>query len=830
MAAKSSTSGLVVSAPGEMGARIREHDWARTSLGPSSQWPAALRCALDICIHSMLPTAIYWGPDLVLLYNDAWSVIPSDKHPWALGRPAREVWSDIWHIVGPQLARVIEHGEGVAVYDHLLPMMRGGIARETYWNYSFTPIRDETGRVLGIFNQGHETTEKFLAERVRESELVRFRALFEQAPSPVALLRGPQHVYAMANAAYLRLIGRRADVIGKPASEVIPEIIVEQGFGEVLDSVYRTGEAYVRTGARVIFRAEPGDAGQERVLDFIFQPVRNSNGKISGVLIQIIDVTERVRAEDDLRKLNEQLEALIAERTAALSQAVSALESLVQRMRTTLQTSFIYQGYLSPEGTVLESNAELLAGIDVTIEDVVGKPFWDAPWFTSTPGASNMVKHALAKVARGEGMRRRIELDLPGGRRTFDFSLRPVKDEHGRVIGIVPEAVDLTPLLQAEERLRQSQKMEAVGQLTGGIAHDFNNLLTGIMGALDMMQKRLAEQRYGKVDEYAKAVLASANRAAALTHRLLAFARRQPLDPRPVAANALIGGMEDMLRRTLGENIQLDVRATAGLWLTRCDANQLESALLNLVINARDAMPHGGRIIIETSNVEIGASDTVTLDSGEYVCIAVKDTGTGMPQSVIEKAIDPFFTTKPLGQGTGLGLSMAYGFVRQSGGDIAIASIVGEGTVVRLYLPRFVGEADRSVPDGADTGSYRLLGDRTALVVEDEVVVRQLVVDVLSDLGWHVLEAADGAQGLRVLLSDERIDLLITDVGLPQLGGRQMVNLARQERPKLRTLFITGYAETDTAVEVLAPREQLMLKPFAMETLAQRVRELMAGS
>ena len=834
LAAESKTSTFVLSAHGEMAARVRALDAAGTPLGPSSTWPPALRVALDICLNSTFPTAIYWGQDLILLYNDAWRAIPAEKHPWAFGRPAREVWSDIWHIVGPQLASVMQRGEGVALYDQMLPMLRGGAVCETYWDYSFTPIRDEHGAVLGVLNQGHETTGRVLSQRNRETELARFQALFEQAPIPTALLQGPEHVYAMANEAYLRLIGRR-DILHKPVVEALPEII-EQGFGDVLDRAYRKGESYVARATPIMLRRDPMQPEEERVLDFVVQPLKDAAGGVIGVFVQAMDVTERARAEaalraseHNLRKLNEHLETLVADRTSELSDAIKTLQALVNRMRTTLQTSFIFQGYVDPTGKLLEANAESLAAIEAQAEDVIGRYFWDTPWFTATPGMPAAVRQALMRVVRGEAFRSRVDIVLPGGVRTFDFSMRPVKDEQGEVIGIVAEAVDLTRLMQAEERLRQSQKMEAIGQLTGGIAHDFNNLLTGIIGSLDMMQRRVAQGHYDRLETYAKAALASANRAAALTHRLLAFARRQPLDPKPVDANALIGEMQDMLRRTLGERIRLNVLAAGALWLTRCDPNQLDSAILNLAINARDAMPNGGTITIETSNVEVRESDEVQVSPGEYVCIRVQDTGSGMSADVIAKAFDPFFTTKPLGQGTGLGLSMTYGFVRQSGGDITIKSTVGEGTDIRLYLPRFTGEPVRAEPSGAETGRYRTLGHRTVLVVEDDEVVRRLIVEMLAELGFAVIEARDGEAGLEALLSDRRIDLLITDVGLPKLNGRRMVELAKEHRPRLRTLYITGYAQADATMEDLGPRAALVTKPFPMEVLAQRIQEMMSS-
>jgi len=382
----------------------------------------------------------------------------------------------------------------------------------------------------------------------------------------------------------------------------------------------------------------------------------------------------------------------------------------------------------------------------------------------------------------------------------------------------------------AEEALRQSQKMEAVGQLTGGIAHDFNNLLTGIIGSLDLLQVRLRQGRTTEIDRYVAAAQGASKRAAALTHRLLAFSRRQTLDPKQTDVNRLVIGMEELIRRTVGPQIAVEVVTAGGLWSTLIDSSQLENALLNLCINARDAMPEGGRITIETANkwLDERAAKDRDLPPGQYLSLCVTDNGTGMTPDVIARAFDPFFTTKPIGQGTGLGLSMVYGFVRQSGGQVRIYSEVGHGTTMCLYLPRHYGDSAETVATTAPATSAHARSGKTVLVVDDEPSVRMLVTEVLEELGYIPVEASDGPAGLRMLQSDMRVDLLVTDVGLPGgINGRQLADAARTTRPDLKVLFITGYAENAIIGNGhLAPNMGVLTKPFVMETLARRIIEM----
>ncbi|WP_289923559.1 ATP-binding protein [Pseudomonas sp. WAC2] len=385
-------------------------------------------------------------------------------------------------------------------------------------------------------------------------------------------------------------------------------------------------------------------------------------------------------------------------------------------------------------------------------------------------------------------------------------------------------------LNRAEELLRHSQKMEAVGQLTGGIAHDFNNLLTGISGSLEMIQMRVAQGRATDIDRYITAAQTAANRAASLTHRLLAFSRRQTLDPKPTQANTLIESMQDLIDRTVGPEITVTTSLSSDLWSTLCDPNQLESALLNLCINARDAMPDGGQLTIRTANIWVDERDAHEQDmlSGQYVAIAVMDTGIGMTPDIVARAFDPFFTTKPIGMGTGLGLSMIYGFAKQSGGQARIYSEAGKGTTVWIYLPRHLEESKPEPQQTELMRAPRASTGETVLVVDDEPMVRLLITEVLEELGYAAIEAADGASGLKILLSDMHLDLLISDVGLPGgMNGRQMADAARQARPDLKILFITGYAENAAVGNGnLEAGMHVMTKPFPMELLASRIKEI----
>ncbi len=493
---------------------------------------------------------------------------------------------------------------------------------------------------------------------------------------------------------------------------------------------------------------------------------------------------------------------------------------------------------LDPAGHVKSWNpgAGRLKGYEA--EEIVGRHF--SQFYIPEDAAAGEPQRALdtaAREGRFENQGWRIRKD--GTRFLANVVVDPVRAPDGVLIGFAKITRDVTEweqnqqaLRDAREALFQSHKMEAVGQLTGGIAHDFNNLMTGIGGCLEIINLRLKQGRIAELDRYIDAAQTAINRAATLTHRLLAFSRQQTLSPKAIDVNRLVGGMEELIRRTVGPAVTVAVVGANGLWNTLVDPNQLESALLNLCINARDAMPGGGRLTVETANRLFDDRTATSHDMlpGQYISLSVSDNGTGMTPDVVRRAFDPFFTTKPAGHGTGLGLSMISGFAQQSNGQARIYSEIGQGSTVTIYLPRHSGEADpEEVATEADETSRALPGE-TVLVVDDDMTVRMLISEVLADMGYATIEVTEAAAGLKVLKSDTHIDLLVSDIGLPgAVNGTQMVEEARKSRPFLKVLFITGFAENAAIANgVLEPGTKVLTKPFALKRLALRIREMIS--
>jgi PAS domain S-box-containing protein len=568
----------------------------------------------------------------------------------------------------------------------------------------------------------------------------------------------------------------------------------------------------------------------------------------------IVELTDRIRdLELRLAESEETLEAIRRGDVDALVVSGGAAEHRIYTLESAdrpyqVLIEQIQEGTvtLDLDATVFYCNRRLAEMLHVPQERLIGhsllrylrKDAHDAFVKLLARASGNVVRAELILcTADGEDLPIALSLSLLGANHETPLLCGVLSDltEQKRHLRELSEAndklVDETRQRQGiEEALRQSQKMEAVGQLTGGLAHDFNNLLTGIGASLQIMRTRIAQDRFGDLERYIGLALASTDRAAALTHRLLAFARQQTLDPKKIDVNCLVTGVEELVTATIGPTVQFETRLDSGIGMVRCDPNQLENAVLNLAINARDAMPDGGRLLIETSELTFDTTEAArhSIMPGRYVCIAVADSGVGMPPEVIARAFDPFFTTKPLGSGTGLGLSMIYGFVMQSGGQVLIDSRPGFGTTVNLYLPCVEGSPDTTTEVALGTKGSSLGRGETVLVVDDEDVIRMLVVEVLEESGYTVVQAEDGPAALRLLEGSDDIRLLVTDVGLPHgMNGRQLADRARIQRPGLKVIFITGFA--DGAAVGSADMEvgmEVMAKPFSMEALAIRVQGL----
>jgi len=718
----------------------------------------------------------------------------------------------------------------------------------------FAPIEVKTRRIAGdvasqdtsliVMEPAPETVSRL--ETQAQVQRLRREALFEAIDDGFCIIEffdgphGPLSDYrhVEANSGYERHTGI-SGIVGKTLRDIEPD--AAQGWLELYGRVLQTGEA---------LRFEREFAAADRYIEVSARRVGPVENRQVSVLFR--DISARKAAEADLRKS----EALARDNVQRVQLALSA-GAILGTWIWTVPTGRVSvdQGLARAFGVADDADLACLpitvlldavhpddrAAVDGAIAACVAQPgHYRQQYRVRGRDGRHCWVEAVGRVETDEnGVATRfpgVLLDLEA-RRAVEAERDRVTEELRRLTDTLEQRVaDRTAeLMQAEEQLRQAYKMEAVGQLTGGLAHDFNNLLAGISGSLEMISSRLAQGRFAEVEKYLAMAQAAGRRAAALTHRLLAFSRRQTLDPRPTSVNDLVDGMADLVQRTVGPSIIVECVGAGGLWTALVDPSQLENALLNLCLNARDAMPEGGRITIETANrwFDARAAGTHEIPPGQYLALCVTDTGVGMAADVVAKAFDPFFTTKPLGQGTGLGLSMIYGFARQSGGHVRIYSEVGRGTTVCIYLPRYYGKGeadnDAQVPVARDDNARPASGQGTVLVVDDEPLVRMLVVTALEDMGHVVLEAEDGARGLHILQSDVAIDLVVTDVGLPGgMNGRQMADAARGKRPDTPVLFITGYAENAIIGNgQLDPGMQVLTKPFAVADLEQRVRAML---
>jgi GAF domain-containing protein/PAS domain-containing protein len=1048
--------GVAVFDGGEMAKLIAEADWSASPAGAPEDWPQSLKTTVGLILPAAAQIVLFWGPQFVAIYNDAYAPTIGEKHPRALGRPACENWAELWDDLEPLLQSVRDTGETVYAKDRPFYIERHGYPETVYFDISYSAVPDEAGEVGGVLCVVSETTERVLSEQRNVADRERLTRMFEQAPTFLALMNGPEHVFEVANPAYRQLVGNR-DVVGKSVREALPEI-AGQGFFDLLDEVYESNEPYVGLDTRVMVERDGGK--QERFVDFVYQPMVDQAGRVTGILVQGSDVTERHIAESLRDTQRRVLELAIQDTT--LEEALSTLIDTVEKHSTAGVLASVL--LMDQDGRHLRHASapslpsaynEAIDGVEigpsvgscgtaafrkepVYVTDIGSDPLWAdfrelalshdlrACWSTPILSGSDRVLGTFAmyykeprqptskdlelvdfvtrsaalvierkqaeQALRDEGHNLEIlnrtgaaiagELDLervvqmvtdagveltgaqfgaffynvvdPAGESYMLYTLSgvprsafekfpmprntkvfaptftgegvvrsdditrdprygqnapyygmpeghlpvvsylavPVTGRQGEVIGglffgheeigrfserherlmegIAAQAaiaidnarlfgaaqheIDqrqkaeqaLTALNEtlesrvseeigrrshAEEALRQTQKMETVGQLSGGIAHDFNNLLQVIHGNLSILERSLPPGSDPKLQRSVTNALSGTERAAALTKRLLAFSRRQALDPRPVDVNRLILDMTELLHRTLGETVVIDTRLSGEVPNALVDANQLENAILNLAINARDAMPGGGRLELCTSSAEldegISAANPEAVP-GRYVAIEVRDTGHGMSEDVRSRAVEPFFSTKEVGQGTGLGLSMVYGFVRQSGGHLVLNSSEGSGTTIVLYLP--CSNAAAQARERGDTSNELPIGrGERVLLCEDDDEVRFFSRETLTELGYEVIEARDATSAIDALIEHGRIDLLFTDVVLP--GGKTGADLARDARklqPGLRVLFTTGYARSALDREQRGEKGvEVLLKPFRVDELAEKIRDML---
>jgi PAS domain S-box-containing protein len=1058
---------------GEMGALMRAHDWTTTSLGPPEAWPHPLRTTVRLLLNTVHPMYIWWGPELLCFYNDSYrQLIGRERHPGSLGRPAREVWEEIWPIIGPQIAVVMAGGGATWQKNALIPITRDGRLENVYWTYSYSPINDESaaagvGGVLVICN---ETTEQVEAARRIADERERLTELFEQTPSFTALLRGPEHRIELANPGFIRLLGQR-EVVGRTLAEALPFAAAERQI-ELLNKVLHSGETLAANGVKFDLRNAADGPTQERHIDFVYQPIKDGAGAVTGILVEGTDVTSRVLTEAALRESEarflevadaapvliwisdvtkkciwfnkpwleftgrsmeqdmgvgwvdgvhpEDIDACVAVYNEAFDRqesyrteyrrrrhdgewrvldatgvprfaggafvgfigscidvtdqraATRALSESEEQLRLATEAAEVglwdldvgngtlywparvkamfgisadvpisvddYYGGLHPDdreatiaayaaardpmkralydveyrtvgkedgvvrwvaskgravfkgdrcvrviGAAIDITArkaaeEKLRGLNESLEQRVAgalaerKVLVDIVESTDAliqvldrdfcimainraaadaferifglrpkvgdnllgllddrPEHRDTVKKHWSRALAGEEFTVVHEFGDPNlDRRFYETKFNSLRDRNGELVGAFQFVYDVTDrvrdqarLAEAEAHLRQVQKIDALGQLTGGVAHDFNNLLMVISGGLSLIERCTDAHRRERI---IAGMRQAAERGASLSRQLLAFARRQPLKPEPLDLRRQIDGMRDLLDRTLRGDVQVITELADALWPIKVDRAELELVILNLCVNARDAMPNGGLITIRAHNAATVRDGDL---SGDFVVVTVEDTGTGMSAEVLTHIFEPFFTTKEIGEGSGLGLPQVYGFVQQSGGAVRVASTVGRGTTVTLFLPRTDESPTHSKSGATDIagGARRPTFVGSILLVEDDDEVATLVTEMLQELGYRVTRAASAESALGALANGRHVDLVLSDIMMPgAMNGLGLVRELKARRPGLPVLLTSGYAG---AVIDSAQDENIgvLRKPYDINELDTALRE-----
>jgi len=716
-----------------------------------------------------------------------------------LGKTMREMLGDKTYATRePMLAAALagERQWFASEYQH---PTRGMLAVQT----EYIPQIGPDGTVRGLVMLVEDITEQRIAGRALKESEARFRRIADSAPMPMWVTRLDRS-RDFVNDAYVELMGvsreeaQRIDWVSRIHPADRKRMIAETLAGE------KSGGSYT---VEARFELRPGDY---RWMRAVSQPRRDADGRVLGYIGVATDITLIKEAELELRRQ-------VDERTAALSASEARFRAIFDAVMEIIVL-------LKPDGTVLEVNRTEAIWRDPEPRSSIGKKLWEAPTLRRYPQHVETIRDAVARAAAGEYYSSEVEMARDGTPTSFlDVSLQPVRDPDGAIAYLLFEARDVTELKAAQEQLRQSQKMEALGQLTGGIAHDFNNLLTVVVGGLDLISKKVEDK---KLKRYADNALSAAERGARLTAQLLAFSRVQKLEVRPTYVAPLIDNMRSLLRNVLGPGVTKKFDLDRNMMPVMADPTQLELAVLNLAINARDAMPEGGTLYFGTHHVAI--SDDHELADGDYIELSIRDTGTGMTPEVAARAFEPFFTTKDIGKGTGLGLSMVYGVARQSGGTARIESAPGEGTTVKLYFRHAPHHRDAGDDAGDEDVAERLGHHASILVIDDDPDVRGFIVASLAELGHRVSEATDGASGL-ALFAAERPDLVVIDFIMPGMSGADVARHILNAAPDQRLMFVSGYSETE-AISRAAPGAPLLTKPFRADALDLAVRDALSQS
>jgi PAS domain S-box-containing protein len=825
-------------AGGETGELIRNFDWAGTPLGPIEHWPERLRTLVDTVLMHPAPSALLWGEDGTLIYNDAYAVICAGRHPHILGGPVRDAWPDAWDFNGAVLANGRAGKQQVFQNAHFV-LERDGVTSDAWFDLYYAPVCGGGSSYEGVLATVVEITDRVKAAREREAQARSMRdlnaeldsqrarlevtnqrlsldmrfisSLFQSSPSFMAVLMGPDHRYELTNAAYDTLIEHRA-VRGKTIKDALPEI-AEQGFIDLLDRVYREGEPFHGQNVEVMLGGA-GEGGLERrILDFMYQPLKNDEGETYGILVEGVDVTARAHAEERLRVAQEAGE-------------IGTFEWYPLRGELVVSDTYRRLWGIAPDTPV--TNQLLLELLDPDYQSHSGihrmGQMNNPLEYTEFPirRADTGEPRWLARKGQPVGAREQGEPRYLGV--AFDITDRKMAEQALRELNESLERTvsnEVAERIKAEGALRHAQKMEAVGQLASGVAHDFNNVLQIISSNLQLIERDAAPST--RQGERLAQALAAVTRGSQLSLQLLAFGRKQNLRPMVTHLGVLLEEIAPLLRRALGDQVELILDIAPGLWSAAVDRNQFENAVLNMAINARDAMQGKGRLRIAAYNQAQAASG-----GARHVALALSDNGCGMTPEVLAKVFEPFYTTKDMGKGTGLGMSMVYGFVKQSEGGIHIDSTVGSGTTITIELPRVEGEHE-TVTALAPASVRR--GHETILLVEDDPAVRIVTVDMLTGLGYRVLTAADGEQAMHILDTTAAVDLLFSDVSMPgRVTSSDLVRQAGELAPGMAVLLASGHAVDRSLLAPGIPDDIALLpKPYALHQLGHALREQLDG-